>query len=170
MSKNKAKHNRQRRNRQSRQERSARSVLKRQSAYICWDCGATNDPGASECWLCHRRNWRADAASPASRSVATTSERAGLTWIHSVDSVVIVLALAVVESGVAMVAPGLGIILLILLIPAWVITEWRARRRDTPMSAPRKLAWIVVATVLIPVVLALSPLIAFFAICTAAIM
>jgi hypothetical protein len=23
----------------------------------CWDCGAPNDPGARECWLCHRRDW-----------------------------------------------------------------------------------------------------------------
>jgi hypothetical protein len=23
----------------------------------CWDCGAANWPGASECWLCHRRDW-----------------------------------------------------------------------------------------------------------------
>jgi hypothetical protein len=24
----------------------------------CWECGATNDPGASECWLCQRPDWR----------------------------------------------------------------------------------------------------------------
>ena len=24
----------------------------------CWDCGAPNDPGSSECWLCQRRDWR----------------------------------------------------------------------------------------------------------------
>jgi hypothetical protein len=23
----------------------------------CWDCGAANDVGSSECWLCHRRDW-----------------------------------------------------------------------------------------------------------------
>ena len=28
----------------------------------CWDCGAANDPDASECWLCQRRNWRSDGA------------------------------------------------------------------------------------------------------------
>ncbi len=30
---------------------------------ICRECGATNAPGASECWLCQRRDWRADDAS-----------------------------------------------------------------------------------------------------------
>ena len=24
----------------------------------CRHCGATNDPGASECWLCQKRDWR----------------------------------------------------------------------------------------------------------------
>ncbi len=24
----------------------------------CRHCGATNDSGASECWQCHRRDWR----------------------------------------------------------------------------------------------------------------
>ena len=24
----------------------------------CRHCGATNDPGASECWLCQRKDWR----------------------------------------------------------------------------------------------------------------
>ncbi len=86
-----------------------------------------------------------------------------------VDSLVIVLALAVVETGVARLAPRLGITLLILLIPAWVITEWQARGLNTPMSAPRKLVSIVVTSLLIPIVLVLSPLIALFAICSAAI-
>jgi hypothetical protein len=27
----------------------------------CWDCGAPNDPGARECWLCHRRDWLSGA-------------------------------------------------------------------------------------------------------------
>jgi ribosomal protein L40E len=27
-------------------------------APTCRHCGATNDSGASECWLCQRRDWR----------------------------------------------------------------------------------------------------------------
>jgi MFS superfamily sulfate permease-like transporter len=29
-------------------------------APTCRHCGATNDAGASECWLCQRRDWRED--------------------------------------------------------------------------------------------------------------
>jgi len=32
----------------------------------CRHCGATNDSGASECWLCQRRDWR-EASKPAPR-------------------------------------------------------------------------------------------------------
>ncbi len=32
------------------------------SGPICRGCGAANAPGAPECWLCHRRDWRLDGA------------------------------------------------------------------------------------------------------------
>jgi hypothetical protein len=98
----------------------------------------------------HRRE-RASALS------AETPDRARL--MSSVATILIVLALAVVEVGVARLAPGLGIALLILLVPAWAITEWRARRQNTPMSAERKFAWIVGVTILIPVLLVVMSLI-----------
>jgi hypothetical protein len=40
----------------------------------CWDCGAANDPGASECWLCHRRDWRAAGASVSAKSDVSRGE------------------------------------------------------------------------------------------------
>jgi hypothetical protein len=86
-------------------------------------------------------------------------------WMSSVETLLIALALAVVEIGVARLAPRLGIALLILLVPAWAITEWEARRQNQPMSAPRKLAWIVGLTVVIPVMLVVSLVIGVFASC-----
>jgi ribosomal protein L40E len=38
---------------------------------ICRECGATNDAVASECWLCHRRDWRFDVASPAAKPASS---------------------------------------------------------------------------------------------------
>jgi hypothetical protein len=131
----------------------------------CRDCGATNDPDASECWLCGRRDWRAVSSSPATKPDTETFDRA--MWMSSVETLLIALALAVVALGVARQAPGLGIALLILLVPAWAITEWNARSQSQPMSAPRKFVWIVGLTVLMPVLLVVTLLIGVFASCTA---
>jgi ribosomal protein L40E len=138
------------------------------SAPICRECRATNDPGASECWLCGRRDWRADPTSP------TTKPRAEKISDHprlmsSLETILIVLALAVVGAGVVRLAPGLGIAFLILLVPAWATVEWAARRRNAPMSAARRFFAILGVTILIPVLLVLSLLTPLFAICAALI-
>ncbi len=86
----------------------------------CWDCQAPNDADASECWLCQRRDWRAD-----SRAVATEA-------FGEIDkSSLGLVALAVVALGLVFLAPGL-VIPLFLLVPAWGIHEWRACRRSGP--------------------------------------
>ena len=36
----------------------------------CRHCGATNDSGASECWLCHQGDWRETPKAP-SKPLAT---------------------------------------------------------------------------------------------------
>jgi hypothetical protein len=136
-------------------------------ATICRDCQATNDPGASECWLCGRRDWRGDPASPATKPVAETADRARL--ISFVETILIVLALAVVGAGAVRLAPGLGIAFLILLVPAWIITEKKARSQNQPMSAPRKFAEIVWWMIVIPFLLALSLPALLVVICTGAI-
>jgi hypothetical protein len=87
--------------------------------------------------------------------------------MSSVETLLIALALAVVAIGVSRLSLRLGIALLILLVPAWAITEWESRRQDQPMSAPLKLAWIVAQMVLIPVLLVVSLLIGMFASCAA---
>jgi hypothetical protein len=33
-------------------------VSKAKPELRCRDCGAPNDPGGRECWLCQRRDWR----------------------------------------------------------------------------------------------------------------
>jgi hypothetical protein len=133
----------------------------------CSECRAPNDPGATECWLCHRRDWRDESVSPAT-TTKPIAETPLLTMEMPVgETLLILLALAVVATGLVRFAPGLGIAFLILLVPAWAITEWRARRRAKPMSVHRKFAWIVGTTILLPVLLVLSLLIPLFALCTA---
>ena len=136
-------------------------------ARICRECQATNDPGASECWLCGRRDWRGDPASPATKLVAETAPRSRLmSWV---ETILIVLALAIVGAGIVRLAPGVGIAFLILLVPAWVLSEKRARSQKEPMSAHRKFGEILWRTIVIPFLLVLSLPILLVMICTAAI-
>ncbi len=136
-------------------------------ATICRDCQATNDPAASECWLCGRRDWRGNPASPATKPLAKTVGRARLmSWF---ETILIVLALAVVGAGIVRLAPGVGIAFLILLVPAWVITEKTARSRKQSMSAHRKLGEILWWTIVIPSLLVLTLPILLVIICTGVI-
>jgi hypothetical protein len=40
----------------------------------CRHCRATNDSGAAECWMCHRRDWREPPEPPPRRSLQTGPE------------------------------------------------------------------------------------------------
>ena len=112
----------------------------------CWDCGATNDPGASECWLCQRRDWRATPGSPVpmkSEPSPTSGHASGL----------VALALGLVALGAVVIAPGLVLGLLIVVLPAWAVAEHiahRRRNRGLPTSTTRKLVWIAVLSVVMP--------------------
>lgn len=99
----------------------------------CWDCGAANDPGASECWLCHRRDWRTAGASiPAKADVSRGDGHPG----RSVAIVIIAGASAIL--GLGMVLDiwersdlwGLALLIPTLAIPVG-LSIW-ARTRERP--------------------------------------
>jgi hypothetical protein len=127
----------------------------------CRECGAVNDPGASECWLCQRRDWRQPHRSPTSPKPAPAST--------SVDAWPIIgLVLGLVLVGAVAVAPGLIIVLMIFVLPAWGGAEWvayRRRRRGLPTSTARKIGCILVLTIVIPVLLCAALFIALWLIC-----
>jgi hypothetical protein len=141
----------------------------------CWDCGAANDPGASECWLCHRRDWRRSPRDPMPMKPEpspTSGHRSPLG----------ALALGLVVIGVVAIAPALVLVvievyelgpwlvfgLLIFVAPAWfgaVVIARRRRKRGLPTSIARKLAWIAVLTITIPIVLVVALIIAVGLVC-----
>ena len=43
----------------------------------CWECGAENDLGAAECWLCRRRDWRRGPGSQEQGGKALRAWQAG---------------------------------------------------------------------------------------------
>ena len=129
----------------------------------CRECGAVNDPGASECWLCQRRDWRGPARFPTSPKPAPSQMSDGA-WP------IIALVLGLVVVGGVAIAPGLIIVLLIFVLPAWGLAEWvahRRRRRGLPTSATRKVAWILMLTIVLPILLGVAVFIALWLICMA---
>ncbi len=48
----------------------------------CWDCRAPNDPNASECWLCGRRDWSRDPRSRPRSTLAPMPVRDPLTTVR----------------------------------------------------------------------------------------
>ena len=132
----------------------------------CRECGATNYPDASECWLCQRRDWRGPPRFSTSPKPEPSSDSG-----HGPALIGLTLALGLVALGALAMVPGLAIGLLILVVPPWIGAEMianRRRNRGLPTSATRKVAWILVLTILIPILLGVALFIAFWMICLVA--
>jgi hypothetical protein len=77
-------------------------------------------------------------------------------------------ALVLVLLGGVAIAPGLGFGMAISALPAWAIAESIARRRrkrGLPTSMARKIVWIAVLTIIMPIVMGLALVIAVLLIC-----
>ncbi len=133
---------------------------------ICWSCGAPNDVGSSECWLCQRRDWnrypgirrRRPAPVPSGRGPLTTSGG----WTVLIAAIGVALAIVVL-------APPLAVVLVASAVPALVVTEfkvYRRRRRGEPVSGWQRLVWLLGFTILFPILL-VALVICLFAICMA---
>jgi hypothetical protein len=128
----------------------------------CWDCGAPNTPGSSECWLCQRRDWN---RYPGVRWPPPPPQRSPLATIAGLMVGIAIIGLAI---AVFREAPGIGIVLVISLIPALLITTVKARRRrqrGEPMSTGEKLFRVVLLTVLLPILFIVALGIAVGTIC-----
>lgn len=85
-----------------------------ESSLKCRDCGAENDPGSSECWLCHRRDWRSDAAPVPEKTGATPG--GGLSQL-SIAGVIVAGAILVVGAGMVLELWNLSQFWVYLLLP-----------------------------------------------------
>lgn len=132
----------------------------------CWDCGAANDPGSTECWLCQRRDWnryprlRTRPAPPPDRP-----RRGPMSTIGGLMIGIAVLGLSI---AIFREAPGLGLLLLVSVVPALAVTEVKARRRyriGEPMSVGERILRVVVLTIVIPILVIVALVIALFSYC-----
>jgi hypothetical protein len=131
---------------------------------ICWKCGAPNDLGSSECWLCQRRDWNR----PAIRTRMTPPpERPRQSPLVSIGGWMVVIALIGVALAILVLAPPLFVVLLAAAVPALFITEfktYRRRRRGEWVSGWQRLRWFVGFILLIPV-FTLAVVVCLFALC-----
>ncbi len=129
----------------------------------CWHCLAPNDPGASECWLCQRRDWR---KYPGARARSPVPARGPLSTIAGMMALIAVIGVA---AALFRDAPGLSVLLFISIVPALLITEWKARRRrrrGETMSATERVVWIIALTIVMPILIGVAVVAAMFAYCT----
>lgn len=129
----------------------------------CWDCGAANDPGSTECWLCQRRDWNRSPAARASRP--TPAEPA---YPSSMASLITAAAIGLLALALYPDNPGLAVALGAAVLPAVILTEVKARRRGRrgePMSAVERILRVVALTIILPILLVVALIIAFLAIC-----
>lgn len=116
---------------------------------VCPDCGATYPITAKYCWMCYRPLGRGPegigsstpivAQSAAGESPFATGNQA---MQFGLSTVMLTITLVAVLLGVAKLAPGLGVLLALVVLPAYLRTCIAASRRSgrgQPMSTGAKL-------------------------------
>jgi hypothetical protein len=131
----------------------------------CWECGAENDPGSSECWLCGRADWN---RRPVHQPRRPASARPVHEEAPAIGGWMLLIAVIVVGIGIFSQYPGAGLLLLASLAPALFFTELRAVRHrhwGVPMTIRERVARVIVLMVVIPILLVVALAIGVFIIC-----
>lgn len=117
----------------------------------CPECGADLKSGESECWLC-RRATRPDDSPPTSPFAAVERKSAGQ---FSLASVFLIITLIAVCLGSLRLAPGLGILLIIVATPALVrtcVVGAREKRAGHSLSIGEKVVAFLASSAIIVLV------------------
>ena len=133
---------------------------------ICWDCGAPNDAGSSECWLCQRRDWNRYPDLQRRHGGRVPRRRGPFSTIAGLMVGVAVVAVAI---GLFREAPGAAVLLLVCAAPALAITEAKARgrsRRGDPMSIGERIVRVVALMILIPILVIVALVVALLVFCS----
>ena len=131
----------------------------------CPECGAPVAEGRARCWLCQRRHEEALATNPyaAPRPIAAETPLQ-----FSLATLLLVVTLVAVTLGAFWVAPGLGVFLVVLGVPALIrtmVANNRQRRVGSSHTALEKIG-IFLVSLLIMWAVWMSASIAFAVVCT----
>jgi hypothetical protein len=103
----------------------------RVDAAYCPECAALVGVGVPRCWLC---GWRRDGAQASTPPVIIPSlvprRPTDRPFSYSLESLLLLVTLVAVGLGAIVNFPGIGIVVAILMAPAFVRTAMVIRRRD----------------------------------------
>jgi hypothetical protein len=144
------------------------SPLPESNPRCCSECGAEVPPAAAVCWVCRRQLTICDL-SAAQNAAAKRQTPAAMP--SAVVSLLLIVTLAVILLSVFAIQPGVGIVLAVLVLPAFirtVVLAMQKRARGKLMSVQGKigffLVWMGLACIII-LVIGASLFAALFVIC-----
>lgn len=132
----------------------------------CQECGAELALGDLECWLCH-------GPRVIDAEIVSEPPAAGqLPLQFSLETLLLVVTLSAVCLGALVAAPGLGVLLLIVAIPALVrtcLTGMTAKQQHAKLTAKDKVLAFLASAAITWAALAAAGM-AFFAACTVSLL
>lgn len=143
----------------------------------CRHCGAVNARPAPKCWLCGQDpsgEPEAVAAAPPPVHTAAINPAQKYSRSFTLATIFLVMTLIAVCMGVVVMSPGLGIVLAILSLPAFVRTGLRVQRRvalGKSVTTGQKIGWFLgslAAAVVVAVVVVTVAAVGMFFVCLSA--
>ena len=107
-------------------------ISKPPTTKACPGCGAKNPVLAECCWLCYEG---LSGAKPAIQWLPNQYERHA-TFQFGIASLLLTTAMLAVMLGVFRILPGLGVVLAIIIAPAWIATCIAVLRRQSSQTQP----------------------------------
>ncbi len=143
------------------------NALRTGDPLICPDCGAGVATKDSRCWIC-KRPFASDVPGTAELAGGASEQRA--TFQFGISSIMLIITLAAVILGVWQMAPGIGIALAVVAIPALIptcIISMKKGARGRPLTPSEKFGVFAALAGVVMIVIIASG-IAFFVTCLAA--
>ena len=135
----------------------------------CCECGAELSANDERCWLC-RRDLVIDAEVVETQPAAGASLR-GAPLQFSLETLLLIVTLSAVCLGALVAAPGLGVLLLVIAVPALVrtcLSGMQAKKQGGKLTATDKVMAFL-ASVAITWAALVAAGMAFFTACTASL-
>lgn len=124
------------------------STEKQAAHFNCPECGAALPPGAVTCWLCRRKSNSASHYS----TPGTTVVRDPGAGQFSLATIFLVITLIAVCLGTFHIAPGLGVLVMIVAGPAMIracVVGIKEKRAGHPLSIGEKLVAFFASTAIV---------------------
>lgn len=137
---------------------------------LCPECGAELRAGEEKCWLCRRDIVLAEVAE-ASPRIMPPPAAVGTPLQFSLETLLLIVTLSAVCLGALVAAPGLGVLLLVIAVPALVrtcVSGIRSKQQGEKLTATDKIMAFLASAAIAWAALAAAGM-AFFSACTASL-